>query len=133
MPQTPQRITRSNSNPNTQEHTRSTKTGPASLEDIGHLIRSAKDEILSKLMTEITQINKCISTLTSKVNNIETGLAEMKTTSERHEQRIKEIGFTVNNLKEDMFSQVTEEVEQRSHRMQNIVSSVECGWTGTVT
>lgn len=125
MPKTPsQRTTRSSSIPSViQEPPKSTKTSPTSLEDIGHLINSAKDEILSKLMNEITQVNECISSLTSKVVNIENGLAKMKETIEKHEEEFAEIRYTVSNLKENLFSQVTEEVEQRSNRMQNLVIS----------
>ena len=129
MPKTPlnQRLTRSYSNPNSaiavQSQLSKSSLGGVSIEDLTKTIKDAKEEILLKLTTELAKMNECISALTSKVINIETGLAEMQSTSDRHEKQISDIVLSIDGLRSDLFSSVSEEVEQRCNRMQNLVVS----------
>ena len=129
MPKTPlnQRTTRSNSNPNTaiQELTQTSKGTlvGASLDDVRKIIKDAKDEILAKLSSELAKMNACISALTSRVANIETGQVVMKSTCDRHENQISHIQSSIDHLKGDLFSSVSDEVDMRCDRMQNLIVS----------
>ena len=114
-----------NNTPTSKRNTRSvTNNQPLfTLADIEQLISKAKKEMLSSFKDEMRKISSSIDVLSSKIVNFEKRLSVLQAKSDEHENQIIEIRQVVGTLQSDFTHEVTEEMEQRTQRLQNIVIS----------
>lgn len=92
------------------------KTIPVALEDMQHLIIVL---IFKNFQIWWKKSQRWKNIANRKLINILNVLAELKVAREKHQEQIAKICSTVKNLKKDLFSQVTQQVEQRSNQTQN--------------
>jgi septal ring factor EnvC (AmiA/AmiB activator) len=114
-----------NNSPNNKRNTRSVTNNQLSfsLSDIENLICKAKKEILSDFHDEVKKINISIEHLTTKIETFENRLSEIQTKSIENEKQINELRHNVLSMQNNLLDDVTNEMEQRAQRMQNLVIS----------
>lgn len=123
MPSTPQQ---------TKKSTRSNSTGNITLSDIVALINKTKEELANQLTSELRNVQDSLNTLSFKIDVIEGKLSDLKTKSDDHEKRISEMESTIKDMSRSqdinvdtsaMFTEMAEELQRKSLRMQNIILS----------
>ena len=92
-----------------------------SLNDIEHLISKAKSEMLSSFKDEITKISNSIEFLSEKIDTFDKRLSDLQSTSNMHEKQINELKSTIGTIQNNLTNEVSDEMEQRASRLQNIV------------
>ena len=112
MSKTPsQRLTRSNSNPNSN----------ITLQDIKSLIENTKTQLLGKLSVEINKLSDMLTTLIARIDNLDKKSKEIeKQCSESHavlDEKIKELKCSYESSMEEMML----EMEQRNQRSGNVI------------
>ena len=74
-------------------------------------------------MENVLKVNSSIETLSKKIDGIEGKLAELQTKSNEHEASIHEIRLALMNIRNDIAADLTEEVMQRTRRINNLIVS----------
>ena len=113
------------STPTSKRSTRSAVNpqSPFSFSDIEQLIFGAKEEILKHLQFEIKKIDNSIENLTTKIEKFEDRLTELQEKSAAQETQIQDIKNTIGTICGKITADITDEMEQRARRMQNLVIS----------
>ena len=103
--------------------TRSNSMTGVSLSNVKQLLISCKNELIDTFKTELRKISDVLESVKVRVECIEVNLSEIKETVSRHDDDIKEIKESFVNAESNLFSFMSEEMEERIHRMNNVIIS----------
>jgi vacuolar-type H+-ATPase subunit I/STV1 len=103
----------------TKKTTRSNSATSITLADIQQLITKSNGD----LMENVQKINSSIKTLSRKIDGIEDKLAELQLKIDQHDTSIHEIKLAMKTMKSNITADLTEELQQRSRRINNLIVS----------
>lgn len=103
-----------------KRQTRST-AGPAPSSEIARLLENMKKEIISKFETEISSLKTSLDNLSSRMASLEGRISSLQNKTEEHDNDIKVINESMINIKQNLSSNVIEEVMQRVQRQHSLI------------
>ena len=113
MPSPPSvRSTRSNSSPSS-----------ITLMDIKQLLEDNKKEIVNTLQPQLNSISMTLDSVSKRVESIENSISAMKVTISKHDVEINDINETLATLNNELPGNILEEMDERLHRLNNVIVS----------
>ena len=109
--------------PTPKRNTRATTQSVANVTDFEQLVIGLKNEIFTKIETEMSSVKGILNSLTLKVTNLETKLTSLQIKYDQHDDQIKQLGSTLDSLGNHFPSMMVEEVMKRVQRQNNLIIS----------